>query len=128
MTQKISPAVRASAARIASATRVLSDSEIIGLSSPAARGAAAPEGAAAAAEGTATVATTATEGAAPRRAASSGKEHQDEKLQNSPANGATPDGAKDQKPDTHENCDDGGPNRPIGGLLHVDRGNSMGGH
>src|SRR6516165_5359624 len=45
MTQKISPEVFASAARMASVIRCLSASEII--ASPTARGAAAPEGAAA---------------------------------------------------------------------------------
>src|SRR5262249_21993135 len=64
MTQKISPAVFSSAARMASTMRALSRSESI--ASPASRGTTAPEGAPAAGEATTREASTARPGGARR--------------------------------------------------------------
>src|SRR5688572_27213929 len=101
MTQKISPAVRASAWRMASAMRALSGSEIMPRPSPAPRAAAAAERAPTATE------TPAPEAAA-RRSAAARQRHQDQGTE-----GAAARRADDQYPDAEQDDDDDRPDRRI---------------
>src|SRR5690349_11098721 len=109
MTQKISPAVAASAFLIAAETRALSVSSIT-RSSPTSRRAAAAERTAATAES----ATARPRSAAARSAPAARGKHHEENLKNDLANKARHQGAEDEEPDTGENQ---GSDRPAAAAL-----------